>query len=205
MQIEVVAAPVDIAIAAATAATAAITGGILAVNVVTHRHERALSGTSGAIQATKTRRNWWLSDEEWGTWPKEMPAEWDVKDVRVVQTRLHNRSSIDTRAWFLSEEARFGRMRRKLDAVSNESDPLAAGGAAAPVIFVHRQGGWTHAKSSRFHFVWEMPDGELVRYDGPLVIKSPPLRRPTQEQCRVERWRGGGDLTAPGVSQTHGA
>jgi hypothetical protein len=160
-------------------ATALITLGILAVNVIAHLHDRSVSGAKRPVIATKTRESWWLESSDWGDWAKEMLPGWRPADVRVVAVRLRNLSNTSNRAWFLPDEARLGWRRRRVGALfgSIELKPPPADPVLA-VVFVHRSNGWGKREYGRFRFAFEIGSGEIIRFHGRLRIKTPPPSQP---------------------------
>src|ERR1700683_5711710 len=102
-----------IIVAVATGLTALFTLGIWRVSVIAHRHDRALSGTKGALHVKAC---------SWNVGPGEnhvfkTPPEWDRKKTRYTALQLLNRGPYPIEAILSEKDVRVRLRRRKVDSI----------------------------------------------------------------------------------------
>lgn len=149
----------DTEIAIATGLTAVFTLGILGVNLISHLHDRALSGSGGALSVKPYPASMRPFSEDWIT--SQIPQDWDPSKCRCFSFRLHNRGPFIVSAKVHTEGFRLGITRRKLSAVSihsvdAEPDATLYVETQDPEdiwVVIHRAGGW-HTLNSIRRLAW---------------------------------------------------
>jgi hypothetical protein len=155
-------------------ATALITLGILAINVIAHLHDRALSGTRRPVVATGMRGGWEILDIAWAMWTAQVPREWERKHVRAIAVRLLNRAKYPTDVWFLPDKARVSWFRHIDTSFGSRSLALPAETPMWVHMYVYRPSGWGDHEKAWFSFTWEHMSGERIHFRGRLTLRIPP-------------------------------
>jgi hypothetical protein len=136
-----------------TAVFAAATFGI---NVLAHLHDRALSGTRGALHVKACA--WELGPGENHVF--STPPEWDRKNTRYMALQLLNRGTYPIEAILSEKVVRVRLTRRKVDSI-RALDPgetmqttLAPHVPLVVWVLLHNKRGWKDSGKFNHHLVW---------------------------------------------------
>jgi hypothetical protein len=136
--------------------TAFFTLGILGIGVIAHLHDRALSGTRGALHVKACT---------WNVGPGEnhvfqTPPDWDRKNTRYMALQLLNRGPYPVEAILSEKDVRVRLRRRKVDSIRalgpGETMQTTLMPQVPLVIWVllHDKNGWNDSGKLNHHLVW---------------------------------------------------
>lgn len=152
-------------------ATAIFTGGMLIVSIMSHRLERAKSGTSNAIIVTQGRKSLPWSEFD----PVVLPEGWPRDQFRWTPVRFVNRGT-SPMAVLGPVRATVGFRRREVGAgyfqvIVPQDEPKVA-----PLLL--RDDRWGSKKKCRVRVEWEAGGG-TVWYRGSVSLKALPSEAPS--------------------------
>jgi hypothetical protein len=136
--------------------TAVFAAATFGVNVLAHLHDRALSGTRGALHVKAC---------SWNIGPGEnhvfrTPPEWDRKNTRYMALQLLNRGPYPIEAGLFEGDVRVRLRRRKVDAIRalgpGETMQTTLTPQVPLVVWVllHNKRGWKDSGKTNHHLVW---------------------------------------------------
>lgn len=147
-------------------ATAIFTGGMFIVSIMSHRNERALSGTSQAIIATHGRQSLpWSSFE-----PVILPDNWPREQFRWAPVRFVNRGRSSV-AVMGPVKATVGLFRQEVGSAYFQVVVPIDEPKVAPLLLRHDQ--WGKRTKRKVRVEWEAGGGR-VRFRGTINLRTLP-------------------------------
>jgi hypothetical protein len=155
-------------IVAFTGLTAVVATVSAMVAAVAYRHNRALSGTSGAVIVRPGRHTVPWSEVE----VAELPPGWNSEDTRWVPIRFVNRSASDVSV-FPPENARLGWLRRRVE-VGGGVVLVPTNDPQTTALLIRKRTRWGTRVTYWLVAAWEVGNGERARLRGRIHVKEIP-------------------------------
>lgn len=145
-------------VAGGALATAAITAGILAVTLIAHLHDRALSGSGKSVIAKKGYQK-----ILWETFKvRHMAPSWDSEHTRWTSVRFVNRARNVTTV-LPPTHARVGWLRRRVEVSSGRDNTVAPDNPKTLMVLLRREPPWGRRRFYRLSMTWLTGGGEPIR------------------------------------------